>query len=69
MDDKAWLDSWMPKRLPGTFSAALRYARHQENKPKVLPYADSMYIMRHGKKAWRIWVAEGRPATPPNPTG
>lgn len=60
-----WLDSWTTKRqLPRTFQTAMRWAtrtRHlldprSSQKAKLLPYEDSMYIMRHGKKAWREWA-------------
>lgn len=52
MTDEEWLDSWTKVR---------RLAGHKrlvpQNNPPPLPYADSMYILRHGKKAYRTWKA------------
>lgn len=59
-----WLNSWTKvRRLPATFQAAKRFAmrvghaadlwRADPHAPKILPMADSMYILRYGKKAWR----------------
>ena len=51
-------------RLPGTFRRALAYAKKCERAsgeppapPRPLPLADTMYILRHGKKAWRAMRA------------
>ncbi len=67
-----WLDSWTKvRRLPKTFEAAKRWATRrghsadlrfddparEPGKLAVIPYADSMYILRHGKKAWRAMKA------------
>lgn len=43
-----WLDSWMPRRLPVVLDD-----RIEPPAPNVLPLADTMFILRHGKKAWR----------------
>jgi hypothetical protein len=67
MDERTWLDSWMPRRLPGTFRAVRRYATRSghaadllnpEPPPRKQTLADTMYILRHGKKAWRAKIAD-----------
>lgn len=64
-----WLDSWTKTRkLPETFRAAGRWATRKGRAddevrkpaytpPTIIPYAESMYILRHGKKAYRAWKA------------
>lgn len=51
--DNVWLDGWTTTRRigPPLPVAAL------QTPPKILPYEDSMYIMRYGKDAWREWKA------------
>ena len=64
MDDKTWLDSWKPRRLPATFLAAKRWATRSgraddvliaraPQRPMFTTLADTMGILRYGKKAWR----------------
>lgn len=62
-EGRDWLDGWMPRSVPG--SRWVWRSRHSSDVIKVAPeppaptppsiisMADTMYILRHGKKAWR----------------
>jgi hypothetical protein len=64
-----WLDGFTNTRRLRQFQAAKRYAergRHTmdviDNTPVLLPIEHTKFILTHGKKAYRRWVAEGCPA-------
>lgn len=52
-----WLDSWTRiRRLPCSRHAD--EIGHESAPPTIVPYEDSMFILRYGKKAWRKMKAE-----------
>lgn len=59
---------WFNMRLP---SAGLPEDPQQPLRPPalavVLPYAESIMILKHGKRAWREWKARQSSATPHSP--
>ena len=74
-----WLDSWTTTRYLNQQELAKRWALRGSpgaverplpaTPPVVLPYDDSIYILKHGKKAYRKWVVMGRPDKMPDPSG
>lgn len=48
-------------RRIGDHVAARLLLRRSDEKPTVIPYEQSMMIMRHGKDHWRAWKLSGNP--------
>jgi hypothetical protein len=60
-----WLNSWTNTRYINQQELAKRWAYRGEPEadepPAVMPIEDSKYILTHGKKAYRRWIASGCP--------
>ena len=61
----SWLESWTTTRRLSQQELAKRWAlRGQpeaDEPPAIMPIEHSKYILDHGKKAYRLWVASGCP--------
>lgn len=61
----AWLDSWTNTRYLNQQALAKRWALRcqpeADEPPAVIPIEHSKYILTHGKKAYRRWIASGCP--------
>lgn len=59
MTDDEWIESWMPRGAPAALGPIRRLTAKDfywilaPNKTKIVPYAESVYILKHGKKAYR----------------
>lgn len=63
-----WLDSWTNTRYLNQQALAKRWANRgteaADEPVAVVPIEHSKYILAHGKKAYRAWVAAGCPDKP-----
>lgn len=60
-----WLDSWTSTRYMSQQALAKRWSNRgsaiADEPPQVMPIEHSKYILAHGKKAYRRWIASGSP--------